>query len=294
MLPLFWKLLRDLRLGLLVVTLVLFVFQLIWARITHRITAQMLGAFGDLGISLDSLRQIVFQGPGQFIQAIMGGDAIQLDKAMHMMSIAYVHPLTITVLCVWAIGRTANAIAGELEKGTMELLLAQPIRRSHVILAHWCVDAAVIPAICLSIWAGTFFGAWLMGLGAETRPSLHVDAWRFLPALLPVAGLLFAISGVTIFLSSMGRSRARVWGLAIFVTLTAFLCNLLGQLWEPMAEVRPYTLFYHFQPQPMVLDDNAWSLPIVWLRLSALFGTGLAGYAAALVVFTRRDLPAPL
>ena len=73
MVPLFWKLLRDLRLGLFVVTLVLFVFQLIWAVITKRITGEIVDSFGKLGVTLDDLRNIAFQGPGKMVQAIMGG-----------------------------------------------------------------------------------------------------------------------------------------------------------------------------------------------------------------------------
>ena len=67
-----------------------------------------------------------FQGPGKILRTLMGGERIQLDNAMDMLSIGYVHPLMQTIFCIWAIGRAAGAIAGEMDRGTMELLLAQP------------------------------------------------------------------------------------------------------------------------------------------------------------------------
>jgi ABC-2 type transport system permease protein len=70
----------------------------------------------------------------------MGGESIQLDQVMDMLTIGYVHPLTQTILCIWAIGRASGAIAGEIDRGTMELLLAQPVPRSRVVLAHLAVD----------------------------------------------------------------------------------------------------------------------------------------------------------
>src|SRR3954452_262278 len=128
------KLLRDVRLAWGVTALLLFLFQILWSRITQRVS-ELLGQFNVMGLSPDDLTKMVLKEndlPGKMVQSIIGGEAIGMDRAADMMSIAYVHPLVITILGVWAIGRAANAIAGELDRGTMELLLAQPIRRSQV------------------------------------------------------------------------------------------------------------------------------------------------------------------
>ena len=287
------KLLRDNRTAWIVVAVLLFGFQLLWARVAHRIAADLLTALQRFGIPLDTIRQIVFQGPGQIIQAIMGGEGVRIDRALDLMSISYVHPVTQTALCIFAIGKAASAIAGEIDKGTMELLLAQPLRRRQVILAHLAVDAITIPALCVMLWLGTLAGAWLAGFPQE-EGTLHVDPATFLPGLIAVAPLLFAVSGLTMALSSAGRSRNRVLGLAVIVALAMFLVNLVGQLWPPMENVRFFTVFYYFQPQPMILKPDWYAMPEVWSRLGVLVGLGSAGYALALVIFNRRDVPAPL
>ena len=82
-------------------------------------------------------QNVIFEGPGQIIRTLIGGERIDArTRAMDMLSIGYVHPLMQTIFCIWAIGRAAGAIAGEIDRGTMELLLAQPLRRRGVILAH--------------------------------------------------------------------------------------------------------------------------------------------------------------
>src|SRR5688572_7639806 len=138
------KLLRDYRVALIVVVLLLFLFQLLWSLVAKRVSTEILQAFAPFGINVETLRQIIFQGPGKMIQALLGGENIRLERAMDMMSMAYVHPLTQTILCIWAIGRASGAIAGEIDRGTMELLLAQPIRRGQVVLAHLIVDLITI------------------------------------------------------------------------------------------------------------------------------------------------------
>ncbi len=298
------KLLRDVRVAWIVVAVLLFLFQILWARITMRVTTQILAAFDAAGISPDLIMRILLnqnaQGQsnemlGQMVQAIIGGENIALDRAGDMMSVAYVHPLVLSILCIWAIGRAANAIAGEIDRGTMELLLAQPIRRSQLVLAHLCVDWIVIPSMCAAIWIGTYCGTWWMGLQTATNPMQHVDPFRFLPALLCVSLLLFAVSGVTIAISSMGRSRARVWGWAITLLLAMFLINVFGQIWpEALDWLRPFTIHYHYQPQKLIQQENWYTLGDVWRHLATLAGIGLGGYGFAWFVFCRRDLPAPL
>src|SRR5262249_10543415 len=155
--------LRDLRLSGSVVVVLLFLFQLLWARITSRITGEVLVTFERFGISVEAIREIIFKGPGEIVQAIMGGEDIRIESANDLMTVPYVHPFALTILGLCAIGRAAQALAGELERGTLELLLAQPIRRGQVIAAHLCVDLLTVPILGLALWLGTWTGAWLIG-----------------------------------------------------------------------------------------------------------------------------------
>ncbi|MSU79482.1 MAG: hypothetical protein EXS16_15500 [Gemmataceae bacterium] len=313
------KLLRDVRIPWLVVAVLLFLFQILWARVTQRVTLQILEQLGKLNVSPEFIRNTLFSKndfSGQMIQAIMGGDDIRIENATDLMSISYVHPLVITILSIWAIGRATSAIAGEIDRGTMELLLAQPIRRSQILLSHLSVDALIFPALCAVLWTGTYCGTWWMGLQpptaselaqlnmekekAEGKPqvvrskSQQIDPYIFLRALPCVFALLFAVGGVTMAMSSMGRSRSVVWGCAVSLFLTMFLVNVLGQIWSDwLGWLRPATIYYHYQPQLMILGDG-WRNPSAWTHLVILVGFGTGGYAFAWVYFTRRDLPAPL
>jgi ABC-2 type transport system permease protein len=333
------KLLRDVRTGLIVMALLLGGFQCLWAKITSRISGDLV-SFVRQRIPLPVLEKVLFSGPGKLIRTFMGGENIRIDRAMDILSIGFVHPLVQTILCVWAIGRAAGAIAGELDRGTLELLLAQPVPRYRFILSQLGVDLITIPILCTAMWGGVWLGTWLVspievappeptevvsptlvpvgpfiiplevlqkpngGQEAEASDRLNMEPSAFGPALVEVAALLFAVSGYTLWLSARGRFRGRVLGLAVLVTLLQFLVNVVGQLWDAVSWLRPFTVFYFYQPQQIILQQH-WLIDLgdVWYGGRALFAVngavvlllvGLSGYLAALAVFCRRDLPAPL
>jgi ABC-2 type transport system permease protein len=323
------KLLRDVVRPLILVALLLGLYQMLWVKITSRLLGEMAPFFNQLaglgGMNQHDLEQEVFKGPGQIIRSLIGGERINLDHAMDMLSIGYVHPVMELMFCVWAIGRGASAVAGEIDRGTMELLLAQPLARFKLILAHFLVDMITIPILCLSLWAGTCIGWWLIGpiqpqtpdiklpdatytvqagpfkysfkgpipLQKETEEQqqarLRVDLLDFLPALPLMGGLIFAVSGYTIWLSALGRFRMRVLMVAIGVTVVQFLINLLGEMWDVIAPLRPLTIFYYYQPQQAILGQGS-AVPMLLVLLTV----GFVGYGLALWTFTRRDIPAPL
>jgi ABC-2 type transport system permease protein len=180
----------------------------------------------------------------------------------------------------------------------MDLLLAQPVPRSRLILTHLYVDLVVIPLLCLSLWGGTWLGAWLVGVldvgGPPNAMALRLDPLASAPALLLVAALLFAVSGYTMWLSARGRYRSRVLGAAVLLTLVQAVVNAVGQLWPVMEPLRPFTVFYYYQPQEVLLNPDWLTGRRVWVCLGVLLAVGAAGYLLALRVFCRRDLPAPL
>lgn len=342
------KLLRDLRWPLLITGLLLGAFQALWAKITHRTLSELAPFFNQLaeigGFSPQDIEDQLFSGPGKIIRTLIGGENINLDTAMDILSIGYVHPLMQTIFCIWAVGRAAGAIAGELDRGTMELLLSQPIARTQLVFAHLCVDLLTIPVLCLCLWGGTSLGTWLTGPIREEAPPKPVKQTTYLIELGPlkvkvdgpanlarmtrpdatgpaaeerlaihlppfgrglwvIGGLMFAVCGQTMWISAAGRFRNRVLGLAILLLLLQFLVNLLGQMWDVIAPLRPFTIFYYFQPQLAILGKD-WSVylrewnagqPLVPVpMLAVLYGVGLLGYLMAWWTFCKRDLPAPL
>ena len=108
----------------------------------------------------------------------------------------------------------------------------------------------------------------------EQTRRLHIDLAAFGPSLWAVGGLLFAISGYTMALSACGRYRWRVLGLAVFVTLLQFLVNVVGQMWDVLEPLRPWTIFYYYQPQDIILG-KPW--PVVLPALAVLYGVGRGG-----------------
>jgi ABC-2 type transport system permease protein len=333
------KILRDLRWPLLVVALLLLLFQFLWAKVVDRLCVQVLPAV-RVWMPRKEIERTVFQDTGKLMQVTMGGENIRMENATDMLSVGYVHPLVLTIFGLWAIGRSAGAVVGEVDRGTMELLLAQPVARYKVVLAHLIADVMLIPVLCLSLWAGSFWGTWAFGLvkpeGAEPPPAephpaeamekvmrahlqmfgvtlpekeesndwRYADPWVVGPGLVNAAALIFAVSGYTMWLSSLGRFRGRVLGVAVLVTLVQFLVNILGQLIDWFAFLRPFTVFYYYQPQEVMLRGN-WVLDLggVWnggqpllgvYPVAVLLAVGAAGYGLAFWTFSRRDLPAPL
>ncbi|HMP03302.1 MAG TPA: ABC transporter permease subunit [Gemmatales bacterium] len=294
---LFRKVLRDIRWPLFFVALLLALSQIVRAKITDRITNELIPELTKY-IGFDKLIDILFKGTGKLLETLLGGDLIKLDRAEHMQTIGFVDPGVLILFCIWALGRASSALAGEIDRGTMELLLAQPLSRSKVVLTHLAVDLITVPLLGLAMFAGVAAGVHFIGLsGIELLP--------YLGAVANVVALVLALSGMVLAISATGRSRSRVLSTGIGIVLVMFLLTFFGQLWEPLRPFRPFSLFFYYQPQRIIIENNWWvcldareasaaSGSLFVPGIAVLLAVATTGYATAWWVFTRRDLPAPL
>ena len=295
---------RDWRLALVLFSLTLVVFGLLWGSIIKRSLEQLAPFFrllaGQSGLSIAALEGMVFDGPGKMVRTLIGGDRVSLERAMDILSIVLVHPLVQLLVGMWAVGRGAAALAGELERGTFELLLSQPVSRINVAVSNVLFDLACWVVIAVSFTAAASAGAWWIN-PLEERPlppemearmnrmnwwtwspatlfkkapppadvtdRLRIEPAHFMLAAPAVAALGWSISGLSFAASAWGRSRMPVLGGMGLVVATMFLVNLLGQLWEPLLVLRPLTVFYYYQPQepmlgiPALVDWSEWFGP---------------------------------
>lgn len=105
--------------------------------------------------------------PTQFLQL----NSMNLDDwgtRRGLLSAIYIHPIVEFTCIVWAVIRGSAAVSGEISRGTMEMLLAQPVSRSAIVFVN---------AVTTIVGAAVLSGATLVGLaiGVATIPQRLTD-----------------------------------------------------------------------------------------------------------------------
>lgn len=202
-------------------------------------------------------------------------------------AMAYVDPVVIFSLVAWSIGRGSDCVSGELGRGTMEMLLAQPVERSSVVLVQAAVTTAGAAALAAAAWLGTWLGIQTVQFAAEVRPVLYV------PAALNLFAFAFCLAGIATLVSSLDSYRWRTVGIVAGIYVVQLMFKIVSRIAPGFGWLKYATFLGAFEPQGLVIrPDSAWT-ELVAMN-GALLGLGVACYAAAVVVFSRRDLPAPL
>lgn len=196
-------------------------------------------------------------------------------------TLGFQHPIAIAFVAIFAVGAASLAIAGERQRGTLEVLLARPLPRNGVLLT---VGAALLVAVALvvaALLAGMVAGAAMQHLLAEIAterlPLVYLNGmllWGAFAAFALAASVSFDRSGPAI-------------GLSLAYLLVNYFLEILGSLWTDAAWLQAYSLFHHFQPG-QILAGEADPLDLLILALAALIPL-----TYALLRFPRRDLAAP-
>jgi ABC-2 type transport system permease protein len=214
-------------------------------------------------------------------------------------ALTFVHPLVFLTALTWAIARGSDCVSGEIGRGTMELLLAQPVSRTAVYGTQ--ALTTVIGAACLAaaIWCGTALGLALFP--QENQPP----ATLFIAPAFSNFGLTVCLGGMSALFSSWESQRWRTIGWMGAWYAGSFIVNIIGRLSDRWQWLYYGSFLSAYKPQLLVAHSNeAWSIftfrdgtfsglgsgsqPYV------LLGIGIACYVAGAIVFDRRELPAPL
>lgn len=158
------------------------------------------------------------------------------------MGLGFNHPMLMLTSLTAALVIGTGAIAGEVDSGRGQLLFSAPVARTRFLsaaLLTWLVAEVVI---LLAALAGAV-------AGAELSPDLRAAgvgglAWAPLQ-LLPLTLLVAAIG---LAASVLSDTRGRALGIAIGVTVLAYLLNVISGLTATLDWLRWCTPFGYYQP----------------------------------------------
>ena len=215
----------------------------------------------------------------------------QLLSYSGRIAVTFDEPIVVLCVSVFAIARGSDVVSGEINRGTMELLLAQPVSRWQVLLSQALVTVVGIVLLSLVAWLGTLAGIMtntvqeevpppaikLPGTGFSIPLSLakpekirvpmrtKVDAEDFVPGSVNLANLGICLAGIASLASSFDRYRWRTIGLVAGFYVVQTIFKITGMAISEVAWLKKASIFTAYEPQKFIATAvhdaaNTWSL----------------------------------
>ena len=238
-------------------------------------------------------------------------------------SLAFDEPIVVFGMSIWAIARGSDCVSGELNRGTMEMLLAQPLSRLQVLGHQAAVTIIGVAVIAAAAWLGTWTGIQTTSVKEEARPSWtlpfdvpgvgrqlprpwaapetrwvpmsdKVSSTVFWPATANLCALGFFLAGISSLVSACDRYRWRTIGIVVGAYVVETILKLVGMASEEWRWLTWFSIFTPYEPEAGVhlaieSPDLAWSIVRYdtagnWLELGPL-GDDLILLAGGLLAY---------
>jgi ABC-2 type transport system permease protein len=221
----------------------------------------------------DSLKTLGDSIPEE-LMALFGGGNMSTPEGWYQVEM-FGLMLPIATITVAVVVGTA-AIAGEENKNTMGLLLANPVRRSTVILQKTGTMVLFAAIVGAAAFLGTMAGSLLGDLGLDVR---NVAAASALGTLL---GLVFGAVALALG-AATGRTQIAAYG-ATGLAVVSFVANGFLPLSDSLEGLARFQPFYYY------LTSDPLNNGMDWAHAGVLAGLIVVFVSAALALFQRRDL----
>lgn len=231
------------------------------------------------GVFGQTFRDIIDSGfvPEELTQ-FGGGDIFSLSGSI---ALGAIHPISLILNSVFAVGFATAAIAGERQRGTLEVLLARPISRRTTYVTLLVATLTFVAVAVLATLVGAVIGSTIAGVLDE----LAVDR---LPLVWLNGFLLFgAFASIGLAASVSFDRLSPALGITAGLLVVMYFLEVLGTFWPDAQVLQPYSLFHYYQPKA-ILEGDA---PLINFALPAI--VAVLAIAWSLFEFPRRDLAAP-
>ncbi len=224
-----------------------------------------------------------FWGQIQFLQdllaALLGAEIGETIGPHVFQAIPWVHPIPLAIIWAHELTFCTRLPVGEIDRGTIDVLLALPVSRWQVYLSETLVFLLTGVVLLGMGLIGNYVGGALAG--TSTLPTAGQIA-----AVLANGFCLYLAVGAVIYLfSSLSERRGRAVGLGLAVVMTSFLVSFLARFWEPAESLSFLSVLSYYRPM-LVFQNGDWPFAhMAVLVVVAGFFWVLAG-----AILDRRDI----
>jgi ABC-2 type transport system permease protein len=265
--------------------------QILEARFMLLLSAAALFGLGWLFVYVTSLneaeivRLLESDEPGTRIQMLRSLGISDQPSSISLIMASWTHPFILLLVSMWSISRGSAAVAAEVERGTMDLILSRPVARWVYLASQVLVSVIGLAILGGALMAGT---AIAMRHNVLREPP---GQWALFRPACNLAALGLPIYGYTLLASAVDHVRWRPTSAGAVLTLAGFIAYVISLIpvlermgWKPWLE--KVTIFKAYNPVELVTTGASFSF-----NVEILAGIGAAATSLAFLAFALRDLP---
>ncbi|MBN1806425.1 MAG: hypothetical protein JW837_14345 [Sedimentisphaerales bacterium] len=214
-----------------------------------------------------------------FIKTALGGEALQVGNVSGLIAIGYNHPLVLTLYMLFAVGVPTGLLAGEVQKGTMELILCRYVTKKHVYISAGLITITGMFALVMVMFSGTVVGVNIYEFGQD------VPLYSFFKASINGGILASVAGGIALLAAACFQRNTAVWITVTYLIVNYFV-SIIAEWWPRMKWLYPSSIFYYVNGEK-IFREAGWPLGDMAVLLSILVASTLLGG----IIWSRRDLP---
>ena len=213
-----------------------------------------------------------------FIKTLLGGEALRMGNIVGLIAIGYQHPMVLVLYMIFAVGVPTGLLAGEVQKGTMELILSRNATKTQVYICAGLITVVGMYALVLVMFLGTVTSVNIYEF------SQKVPLYFFFKTAI-VGGMLASAVGGIALLAAACFSRGTAVGLTVVYLIINYFVSFVAVWWPRMKFLEPFTIF-HYVDGPEMYHATAWPVGDMCVLLSLLAVSTVFGG----IIWARRDL----
>lgn len=249
---------------------------LAWVIVTVLITVLVVGIFPTFSAAFDMLA--FFERVPDFMKSMIFGDRpMPEDPLSTFLVVKYFAWQGVGLgffACIFASGVSAK----EMEKKTLEGLLALPIRRDAVIFGKLLACVVAIAAILLSMYLALY-----LSLLAFVDTDVYLDRYAYI--FINVFFLLLAVASYAFLLSCLIDDQRRAIVVSVGIMLIMFVADLMLDLSATLRGWQVLSLFCYFRAgAPLETGRMPWTDAAILAAFTVILT------AATLIVFRRKQI----
>lgn len=198
----------------------------------------------------------------------------KIEKFLAMEDFSIIWPLMVAFLFISLAG---NSLAGEIERGTIEIILAKPVSRTKIYFSRYFTGVFILLIF-------TFFSIFMVVPLCE----LHNVDYQFMNFFkMAVIGFLFgwAVFSLAFMFSAIFSERSKPYMFVGGILLLMYVANIIANLKESLINLKYFSFFYYYNQNQALIHNNLEQQSIVVFIIVAIICTIIG-----LIFFNKRDI----